>query len=236
MKSIKFLNQRNLVISAIIVLTIVLLFKEAQILIISVFLFILVIKHQEVSEYENYFANQEKIPRESVRSINKIRLFLAITLVGLIFGELTELFAVLSNLHLPPEERILFLPDPILDLLVAIAYYLPIMIVVAIFLVKFQIDLKFIFILGGIYGVITEQNGAILLSLNFIFWIYVFLVYGSFISIPYVIFAGKLSNITLKRKNKVFVFVLFLVSMLFAFFILARVFMALFFIGLNIPF
>jgi hypothetical protein len=40
---------------------------------------------------------------------------------GLLFGLPTEVFAILNNRHLPPEERILLSPNPMLDL----AYVLP---------------------------------------------------------------------------------------------------------------
>jgi hypothetical protein len=43
---------------------------------------------------------------------------------GLCFGLLTEAFAIVNNLHLPPEQRILLSPVPVLDLVHGIFYYM----------------------------------------------------------------------------------------------------------------
>src|SRR5208283_5866426 len=43
---------------------------------------------------------------------------------GLLFGLLTETFAIVNNRHLPPEQRILLSPVPILDLVYGIFFYL----------------------------------------------------------------------------------------------------------------
>jgi hypothetical protein len=36
---------------------------------------------------------------------------------GMFFGFLTEIFAIVNNRHLPPEQRILLSPNPVLDLI-----------------------------------------------------------------------------------------------------------------------
>ncbi len=43
---------------------------------------------------------------------------------GLLFGMLTEIFAIVNNRHLPPEQRILLSPVPVLDFVYGIFYYL----------------------------------------------------------------------------------------------------------------
>ncbi len=44
---------------------------------------------------------------------------------GLFFGLLTEIFAIVNNLHLPPEQRILLSPVPVLDLVWCHGYRRP---------------------------------------------------------------------------------------------------------------
>jgi len=140
----------------------------------------------------------------SVKEVSKINLrkeFLITIFTGFIAGELLELFAILSNLAYSPEERIKFYPDPFLDLFISIAYYLPIAIILAIFLVKVDINYRHVFLVGGIYGILTEQNGVIFLSFNIIAWLYVAIVYGSFLAIPAVIRGAKLRLLDRKKLN-----------------------------------
>lgn|GEM_PF-1538582 len=44
---------------------------------------------------------------------------------GLFFGLLTEIFAIVNNLHLPPVQRILLSPVPVLDLVWCHGYRRP---------------------------------------------------------------------------------------------------------------
>ncbi|MHA1998029.1 MAG: hypothetical protein ACTSU9_07915 [Promethearchaeota archaeon] len=100
----------------------------------------------------------------------------------------------------------------------------------------FNAELKWVFIAGGIYGILTEQSGGIFMSFNIIIWFYVFLVYGSFIAIPAAAFRSKLAKIERKQVSPIIYIIITVISLVLAFFILARISMALMFIALKIPF
>ena len=146
----------------------------------------------------------------------------------------TEFLAVLSNLHLPPEARVQFLPDPYLDLTVAISYYLPLAFCVALLLTFLDIDQWVMFVIGGIYGIITERDSAILLSFNIILWLYVFLVYGSFLSLP--AFALRSLNYPTNRKkiNRFLTPLIAEAALIFTFYVLIRIAMLIMFILMKI--
>jgi len=98
----------------------------------------------------------------------------------LLFGYLTEIFAIVDNLPKLPPERALFSPYPLMDLYLAFGYYLAFAIIWYIILKNFKFRYWEIFIIAGSFGILFEQSGKILLSLNLFAWLYVFLVYGSF--------------------------------------------------------
>ncbi|ADD09107.1 hypothetical protein [Candidatus Aciduliprofundum boonei] len=98
----------------------------------------------------------------------------------IIFGYITEIFAIIDNMPKPPTERALFSPYPLTDLYLAFGYYLAFAIVWYIILRTFKFKYWEVFIIGGSFGILFEQSGKILLSFNFLAWLYVFLVYGSF--------------------------------------------------------
>ena len=141
---------------------------------------------------------------------------------------------MLSNLPYPPEKRILFLPDPLMDMIIAVAYYLPIAILLALFLIKVDIDYSLVFIAGGIYGILTEQNGAIFFSFNGIAWLYVAVVYGSYLAIPAV--AGESRLKTLRRRvHPVLSTIALLLLLVINFYTLVRISMLLLLIAFHIP-
>jgi hypothetical protein len=80
---------------------------------------------------------------------------------GLCFGLLTETFAILDNLDLPPEERILLHPTPGVDLLMGFFYYGLFILTWFLLLRKIPFSKKEVFILSGIFGILTEQGGSI---------------------------------------------------------------------------
>ncbi len=98
----------------------------------------------------------------------------------LLFGYLVEILAIVDNLPLPPAERILLHPNPIVDLYLATGYYLGF--AIAWFMVgrSYKFTILEIFLLGGFFGILFEQMGKVFFSFNPFAWLYVFLVYGSF--------------------------------------------------------
>ncbi len=95
------------------------------------------------------------------------------------FSLLVEVLAIIDNLPLPPSDRILLNPYPLPDLYLATGFYLAFALWWKFLLDRYDYDAKEVFILGGIFGILIEQVGAIFLSFNPFLWLYVFLVYGS---------------------------------------------------------
>jgi len=99
---------------------------------------------------------------------------------SLLFGLITETLAIIDNMPLLPERRILFNPDPSTDIYLATGYYSAFALVWSIAYFRFKFTYKSIFLIAGLFGLVFEQMGKILLSLNPFAYLYVFLVYGSF--------------------------------------------------------
>ena len=150
-------------------------------------------------------------------------------------GLLLESLAVLSNLNLPPSEREQFVPDPLLDILVSIGYYLPLAIIYSAYLVKIRTDTSTAFISGGIYGVITEQEGTILLSLNPLLWLYVFLVYGSYLALAQVLAEKYLVSLERKEMSTLLNITLLTVILLISFITIIPISMLIMLIVLGLP-
>ncbi len=125
--------------------------------------------------------------------------------LGTFFGLVTEGLAIMDNWDSPPEEKILFHPDPGVDLLLGLGFYFWIAVMWAILIKRYTFTWKTIFIIGGIWGIVAEQDMAILLSplthgiFGFVMYVYVFLVYGSFMAIPPLFFRESLESVQQKR-------------------------------------
>jgi hypothetical protein len=151
--------------------------------------------------------------------------------LGLACGLFTEFLAVLDNLDSPLEERILFHPDPAVDLLLGVGFYFCIAVIWGILVKKYAFTEKSILVIGGIWGVIVEQDMAVLLSplqvgvVGFLFYVFVFLVYGPFMAIPYVFFKKEFNQV--ERKERKFRHVVLAFVMLFVAYILAGLYMIL---------
>lgn len=125
-------------------------------------------------------------------------------MVGILIGLFIELLAIIDNLNVPPEQRALFHPDPIPDLILGFGYYLFLMLGSYLVLKKYDYSLKQFFIITGIYGIISEQNGAILLQVlggNILAGIYVFLSYGPLFAIPYLFFINDFKQLQRKKSK-----------------------------------
>ncbi len=123
----------------------------------------------------------------------------------LLFGYLTEIFAIVDNLPRPLVERALFSSYPFTDLYLALGYYLAFAIVWYIILKNFKFRYWEVFIIGGSFGILFEQSGRILLSFNFLAWLYVFLVYGSFQASVPVMAENTLGKREISRAKKIII-------------------------------
>jgi hypothetical protein len=100
-------------------------------------------------------------------------------LVGIASAYLVEVLAVIDNLKLPPEERILLNPDPLTDMYLAFAYYFPFVLYWGLTVRRYEYSWKEVFLIGGATGIVMEQMGVVFLMFNPMAWLYVLLVYGS---------------------------------------------------------
>lgn len=134
-------------------------------------------------------------------------LIIQITLAGTFSGVLTESIAIFDNWVSYPIQKSLFSQDPVTDLVVALVYYIALIIFWYFVLVRYNYSTLKIFMIGGVYGgIFSEQLGAVLLSFNILAWTYAFLVHGSIIAISYVLIKHKLR--VLQKKDSYLSYVL----------------------------
>jgi hypothetical protein len=126
---------------------------------------------------------------------------------GVLFGLLTEVFAIVNNRSLPPEKRILLSPDPVLDLLYGLFYYSLLIVTWYILIKGFTYSKKEVFVITGLYGILTEEVGQVFLRIftvpviGFLYAIIVSFVYGIFPMLAYMVSEEKIGG--KKRANVV---------------------------------
>ena len=118
--------------------------------------------------------------------------------LGILTGLLTEVLAIINNLHLPAAEKALFNADPVMNIIVSFGYYIPLVIVWFFILKKYKFKIPQIFIVSGIIGLFAEGVGVAFLSFNIQAWAYVFLVHGSIMAIPFSILQDEFSKFKTK--------------------------------------
>jgi hypothetical protein len=117
---------------------------------------------------------------------------------GLVFGLLTETFAILNNLHLPPEKRILLSPDPLHDLFFGVFYYLLLIVTWYLLIRAFTYSKTEVFVMTGLYGIMTEEVGQVFLRIfrvpvvGLLYALIVAMVYGIFPMLAYMVSEEKL--------------------------------------------
>ena len=106
-------------------------------------------------------------------------------------GAITECLAWTDNFLKCAEAPGLMHPQLLPDLIHGVGFYSTWAIAWLWLLRRYRFTLRQIFVTQGIYGILIEQNGQIFLAglammpVGLVFWLYVFLVYGSTIGIPY---------------------------------------------------
>jgi hypothetical protein len=125
---------------------------------------------------------------------------------GVFFGLLTEVFAIVNNRSLPPDQRILLSPDPILDLIYGLFYYSLLITTWYVLIKGFTYSKKEVFLLTGIYGIFTEEMGQVFVRIftvpvtGLLYAIIVSFVYGIFPMLAYMVSEEKLGA---KKSNVV---------------------------------
>ncbi len=117
---------------------------------------------------------------------NRAPLWFSFMASGVLFGMLTELFAIFSNLPKPPEERILLSPDPVCDLVFGFFYYFFVIGTWYLLMKRRSYPKWEVFFATGVYGIFTEEMGQVFLRIfsvpiyGFLYALIVATVYGIF--------------------------------------------------------
>lgn len=112
---------------------------------------------------------------------------------GLFFGLLTEVFAIVNNQSLPPEQRILLSPDPVLDLVYGLFYYLLLVAAWYLLIRGFTYSKCEVFVITGIFGIFTEEVGQVFVRIftvptfGLLYAVIVSFVYGIFPMLAYMV-------------------------------------------------
>jgi hypothetical protein len=123
------------------------------------------------------------------------RLRFALTILAC--GMVLELLAWAGNFLQDPAQPALFHPQLIPDLLLGFGFYLGWMVAWLLLLRFYHFRLRELVVLMAVYGVIVEQNGAVLvaglgaLPLGVLLWLYVAAAYGGAAGLAYVLAGGE---------------------------------------------
>lgn len=121
---------------------------------------------------ENLWPDQRK---------QKTALRLGLTII--VCGLLLELFSWLSNYLNPVSEPALLHPQLGPDLLLAFGFYTGWALAWVLVLHRWRFSIWEAYAAQGLYGVVVEQDGAILFSFNPLLWAYVFVAYGATVAL-----------------------------------------------------
>lgn len=115
-------------------------------------------------------------------------------------GYILETLAWINNFAQKNPNPTLLHPQLIPNLILSTGLYAPWAITWLLLFKKYRFSLWQVIITQGLYGVLLEQRGAVLLQglltmpLGLLFWAYVFISYGFTIGSVYALFEGKLSQ------------------------------------------
>ena len=129
-------------------------------------------------------------------------LFIKFLFVGMIFGFMTEYFVFLGSGIGITGESGLFSKNLLSNLILSMGIYDSLIIIWYFLLKKYKFSLAGVFFSAGIWGVVIEEDFAVLLSFNPLAYLYIFLVYGSLVSIPFILVEDIFDKIQ-RKENKV---------------------------------
>lgn len=130
--------------------------------------------------------------------------FLILTIIA---GLIAEIFAWYGNFVKCDPKPALLHPQLFPDLIAGVGLYFSWAIAWIILFKRFRFSLLQAFIVQGIYGVFVEQYGAIFIQglismpIGLLFWLYVFLVYGSITGISYALVGNELTHYRQKESR-----------------------------------
>jgi len=142
---------------------------------------------------EKLSAIVEKIPSSA---------FVKYFLIGTLTGLLAEYLAISSGSGF-------FNPNLLKGFILSIGLYGAIPVIWYFLLQKYSFSIRDVFSLGGIWGIFVEQDLAILLSFDIFAYLYVFVVYGSLICIPYLLTTQNFNGLVRKEGIKKYVVAFF---------------------------
>ena len=184
------INKKILVKIILIILGIIPLFGIASgqytLTIFSIFVLIWLIRKRLKSIVE-------KIP---------LPLFLKFIFLGIISGIITEYLVFLDSGVGIYGESGLFSQNLLFNLILAMGLYVSLILVWYFLLKKYKFNLMGIFFSAGIWGVVIEQDFAVLLSFDILAYIYIFAVYGSLVSIPFLLAGDGFDKIP-RKENRI---------------------------------
>lgn len=128
-----------------------------------------------------------------------------------------ETLAWLTNFLAKEPSPALFHPQLIPNLLLATGAYAGWAIVLSFLLRRYSFSLREVFVLFGLYGVIFEQNGAILLQglmafpVGLLFWLLIFLIYGSTAGLAYLLVEDEMRKESQRQSKFKYLFTLLLI-------------------------
>jgi len=141
-----------------------------------------------------YFREKLSAIVEKIHSSAFVKYFLIGTLTGL----LAEYLAISSGSGF-------FNPNLLKGFILSIGLYGAIPVIWYFLLQKYSFSIRDVFSLGGIWGIFVEQDLAILLSFDIFAYLYVFVVYGSLICIPYLLTTQNFNGLVRKEGIKKYV-------------------------------
>ncbi len=129
-------------------------------------------------------------------------LFVKFLFFGIIFALITEYLVFLDAGMGISGESGLFSQNLLFNLILAMGIYVSLILVWYFLLKKYKFSLIGVFLSAGIWGIVIEQDFAVLLSFNLLAYLYIFTVYGSFVSIPFMLTNDDFDKIP-RKENKV---------------------------------
>ena len=129
-----------------------------------------------------------------IEKINLSLLFKFLFL-GAITGFIVEFFVFQNQLGL-------FSGDFWFNFILSIGVYWSLIVVWYFLLKKYKFSLRGVFLSAGIWGVVVEQDFAVLLSFNPLIYLYIFAVYGSFVSIPFLLVRDEFDKMPKRKEGK----------------------------------